>query len=117
MITLDRAFQRLNNQLTLRQRSGDRNAELEGHRTLRRGQTFAVGRPLGMAIECLHGTLWITHDGDPKDIVLVHGQRHTATRASTMLIHALDDSSLRSIVALSFPATTQDAGLEEWAQS
>ncbi|MCW5611287.1 MAG: DUF2917 domain-containing protein [Rubrivivax sp.] len=62
---------------------------------LLKGQTLVVRHPLGMALECVRGTLWITHDGDRKDIVLQQGESYVAARTSTMLIHALDDSTVR----------------------
>jgi hypothetical protein len=40
------------------------------------------------------GTLWVTHDCDPKDIVLAAGQEYCCDRASRMLVQALEDADL-----------------------
>lgn len=64
-------------------------------RTLAKGQTFGTPSAFGSSIECLTGKLWITHDGDPKDIVLEAGQRYSVDRRSKMLVHALSDSVFR----------------------
>lgn len=64
-------------------------------RTLGKGRTFSVPCAFGSSIECLAGALWITHDGNPKDIVLEAGQRYIVDHRSTMLVHALTDSVFR----------------------
>lgn len=64
-------------------------------RGVRRGTTLTVLHPVGCEIICCEGTLWITHDGDPRDLVLERGQCYVAERGSKMLVHALEDSSLR----------------------
>lgn len=61
-------------------------------RRLVRGTTHAVRDPAGCVVECVQGVLWITHDGDPKDIVLTAGQAHRAQRPSRMLVSALEDA-------------------------
>jgi hypothetical protein len=66
---------------------------------LQKGSTLVVARPQGWTIECEQGSLWITYDGDPKDIVLAPGQSHVAERPSRMLVHALGDSALRLVAA------------------
>ena len=61
-------------------------------RRLVRGTTHAVRDPAGCVVECVQGVLWITHDGDPKDIVLTAGQAYRAQRPSRMLVSALEDA-------------------------
>lgn len=34
----------------------------------------------GARVACLEGVLWITHDGDPNDILVQAGQAHQVTR-------------------------------------
>lgn len=63
-------------------------------RRLVRGATHAVHDPAGCVVECVQGVLWITHDGDPKDIVLTAGQVYRAQRPSCMLMSALEDAEL-----------------------
>ncbi len=68
-------------------------------RTLTKGQTFGMACAFGSSIECLAGKLWITHDGDPKDIELEPGRCYVVDRRSKMLVHALSDSVFRQFGA------------------
>lgn len=56
---------------------------------------LVVPRPIHRKIVCLRGCLWITHDGDPKDIVLDAGQSYRPDRHARMLIQALQAAELR----------------------
>lgn len=71
-------------------------------RTLTKGQTFCMACAFGSSIECLAGKLWITHDGDPKDIKLEAGQCYVVDRRSRMLVHALSESVFRQCEACDF---------------
>jgi hypothetical protein len=46
-------------------------------------------------VDCADGTLWITADHDPRDIVLEAGESWTGGCGSTVLIHALKPSQVR----------------------
>jgi len=59
------------------------------------GRTLVLCAPLGQRMECVDGCVWITLDGDPRDIVLEAGQTFTADRNQRALIHALEASLLR----------------------
>ena len=61
-------------------------------RTLPRGGTLTVERPLGLEVVCLKGTLWITHDEDTIDHVLESVCTYTARRGGRMLVHAMCDA-------------------------
>jgi hypothetical protein len=61
---------------------------------------FAVELPAGrtetidhvdgsVLVRCAKGRLWITHDGDPKDVVLDTLQTYRAERRNVMRVHAL----------------------------
>lgn len=63
--------------------------------TLQAGTTLAVTHPRGQRIECLRGSLWLTHDGDPKDVVLAAGDCYTADRDARLLVYGLDAAELR----------------------
>jgi hypothetical protein len=45
-------------------------------------------------VRCIEGRLWITHDGDPKDVVLDAGESYSAARPATMLVHAMRPSAV-----------------------
>jgi hypothetical protein len=64
-------------------------------RMLKAGTMLAVPQPRGQRIECLRGSLWLTHDGDPKDIVLAAGDSYTVDRDARLLVYGLDASELR----------------------
>ena len=40
-------------------------------------------------VRCAKGGVWITHDGDPKDLVLVTGEHYRAEREDPLHIYAL----------------------------
>ncbi len=59
---------------------------------LPRGTTLRVTAPEGTQVACLDGCLWITHDGHTEDHIVEPGMPYTATRASTMLVHAIAEA-------------------------
>lgn len=54
----------------------------------------------GDRVECLDGSVWITQDGDPRDIVLDAGESFMLDRPGTALVYALADAR----VAVQHPA-------------
>jgi hypothetical protein len=56
------------------------------------GATMVVPTPRGVTIECRRGCLWLTHDGDCKDIVLSAGERYVSPSSRRLLVHALDEA-------------------------
>jgi hypothetical protein len=57
---------------------------------LRQGCSEQVMHPnRGVEVRCKRGRLWITHDGDPKDLVLEPDESYTAERGARMTLHAL----------------------------
>ena len=66
---------------------------------IQKGATLVVPRPMHREIVCLRGSLWITHDRDPRDVTLEPGQSYRADRNARLLIHALDNAELRLISA------------------
>ena len=67
---------------------------------LARGRTLTLCEALGQRVECLDGCVWITLDGDRRDIVVEAGQAFTADRNQRALIHALE----ASLVCVTRPA-------------
>ena len=60
--------------------------------SLRKGEALHLRRALGQRIEALVGRVWITMDGDVRDIVLDAGEGFTVDRATEVLISAFSDA-------------------------
>jgi hypothetical protein len=60
---------------------------------LQRRQTFQLRARRGERIECRTGQLWVTQDGDPRDVILQAGQSFILDRAGAALISALEEAS------------------------
>ena len=62
---------------------------------LRQGCSEEVVQPgRGVQVRCRRGRLWITHDGDPKDVVLEPDESYTAERGARMTLHALQSCEM-----------------------
>jgi hypothetical protein len=59
------------------------------------GANAWIVRPLGRTITCEKGTLWMTFDNEPQDVILEAGQSHRCAKGSKLLIHALADARVR----------------------
>lgn len=64
---------------------------------LHKTATLVVRNPLGVTVECIQGSLWLTHDGDCKDIILEAGQRYSSATRARLLVHALDTAQVRLV--------------------
>jgi len=64
---------------------------LLGTRPLRRGGVARLQRARGQRVECVSGTLWITQDGDRRDVILAPGDAFDFDREGA-LVSALADS-------------------------
>jgi hypothetical protein len=62
--------------------------------SLAQGHSTRLGRIEGRTLSCLAGCLWITHDGDPKDIVVEEGESYRVAREERTIVHALCDGKL-----------------------
>ena len=56
------------------------------------GQTATLRDAQGTRIECLSGSLWITQEGDVRDVVLGPGEDLRLDRAGATLVHAFKPS-------------------------
>ena len=69
-----------------------RNDLMLDSKTLAKGRIRRVHHPLGQRVECVSGALWVTQDGDTRDIVLEPGESFDFDHRGDALISALDDS-------------------------
>jgi len=70
---------------------------------LPRGQLHRVVKGRGTLLQCLGGTLWLTQQDDPRDIVLEAGDKAVIERNGTSMVSALSDASfllLRDAIGL-----------------
>ena len=56
-----------------------------------------VKQAFGVTIECLAGSVWVTLDGDQRDVVLDAGQVFVVDRNQRTLLQALSTASVRLI--------------------
>jgi hypothetical protein len=57
---------------------------------VRQGATREIPGITGrMTVHCREGEAWITHDGDPKDVMLQAKQSYVVERGTRMTVHAL----------------------------
>ena len=64
------------------------------HVTLPTHTVFALDDAAQVAIECRSGSVWVTLDNDPRDIVLTPGQRFDGTAHQRALVSALESSCI-----------------------
>lgn len=56
--------------------------------------TFGLERPFGYRLQCIRGSIWITHSGDGRDIVVEAGSSFIGDRHEPMFIQALGAAEL-----------------------
>ena len=61
-------------------------------RALAKGRIRHLPAHVGRSVECLSGSLWITQDGDRRDIVLSAGEAFDFDRRGDALLSAFADS-------------------------
>jgi hypothetical protein len=59
----------------------------------------------GDRVDCLDGRVWITQDGDLRDVVLDAGQVFTLDRAGTAIVYALTEAAVALRRRVSFTAS------------
>ena len=69
-------------------------AALIGGVLIEKGHPLWLDFDTGCRIDCLNGSVWITRDGDPKDVVLSAGQSCVADRTGPVLFTALDPATV-----------------------
>lgn len=76
---------------------------------LRAHGVHAIAKPARVEVECVQGCLWLTHDGDCRDLVLHPGQRYLADRGTRLLVSALEPSLMRLHRRLNRPSGVRGA--------
>lgn len=64
--------------------------------TLAHGALRRLALPRGQALECLHGSLWITVDGDARDHVMEPGDRYQPPDGAGIVVYALEDAAAQT---------------------
>jgi hypothetical protein len=64
------------------------------HVSLPKRSVFAIPDGAGVGIECRSGSVWVTLDRDPRDIVLEPGDRFEGTEHRRVLVSALEASCI-----------------------
>ena len=62
--------------------------------SLPRNVSLGLQRHAGDRIECVSGTVWVTQDGDLRDIVLNAGESFRIDRSGHALVSALADAGI-----------------------
>ncbi|BEP63857.1 hypothetical protein GmRootV213_44110 [Variovorax sp. V213] len=71
-----------------------RNLSPRFHVSLPTRSIFAVPDGAGVGIECRSGSVWVTLDRDPRDVVLAPGERFEGTEHRRVLVSALEASCI-----------------------
>jgi hypothetical protein len=61
---------------------------------LQQGEILPLERARGVRITAVEGTLWVTEEHDPMDVVLEAGESHAVETAGRTLVQAMDRSRL-----------------------
>ena len=61
---------------------------------LARNESFAISNGKGYRVVCHSGSVWITQDNDPRDIILARGESFTLDRQGRALVHAFDAAAI-----------------------
>lgn len=63
-------------------------------RHLSAGAMLHIDDGVGQSVVVFKGLLWITQDGDPRDVFVGRGETFTIDRPGRVLIEAMDESRL-----------------------
>ena len=74
-----------------------------GARALPRGQLLRIDDARGQLVQCLEGTLWMTQQDHPQDLVLEAGDEAIIERDGLTVLQALGDARL--VLAPALPDT------------
>ncbi len=78
---------------------------------LKRKQVVKVRGGMGHSVVCDSGSVWVTQDGDPRDIVLRAGESFTIDRNGLALVQALEPGSISILRSAAQPRAIMAAAL------
>lgn len=61
---------------------------------LARNQSFGISNGKGYRVVCHSGSVWITQDHDPRDIILARGESFTLDRDGNALVQAFETAAV-----------------------
>jgi hypothetical protein len=61
---------------------------------LKKNQVVKVHSGLGYSIACERGSVWVTQDGDPRDVILHAGETFTLDREGPALLQAFEPGAI-----------------------
>ena len=70
-------------------------AAAQPSQALHKNATLVMRHPMSVTVQCVQGSLWLTHDGDCKDIILAPGEWYCSAKPQRLLVHALQPSQVR----------------------
>ncbi len=76
-----------------------------GPTRLRRGATLRIHDGEGRSVAVFNDHVWITQEGDPRDVFVASGQTFTIDRPGLVLVDAMNDTDL-IVLAPGVPAAT-----------
>jgi hypothetical protein len=62
--------------------------------SLARGAAIRIREGAGSTLQVLHGSVWITEENSPRDVVLQPGQRFRLAGSGLAVIEAFSDASI-----------------------
>jgi hypothetical protein len=60
---------------------------------LAHGSVRTIDPAAARVVRCITGTLWLTQEGNPADVVLGAGERFVAARRGKIVVQALSDAA------------------------
>ena len=66
-----------------------------GVRTIAKGASAWLDARAGLEVSCTAGTLWLTYDGQQRDIVLAAGESHRCDGPGRLCVHAIEAGAMR----------------------
>jgi hypothetical protein len=86
--------------------------------TIPKGRTLRIQDGKHLELRVVTGSLWVTHEDDPRDVVLSATKRHRVDRDGATLVHAFDAARLQiASPAGTVPSITLGGGYRDVGSS